>query len=93
MPRDVYCELFYHIVWHTKNNAPMLTPAVLPAAHDSLLRRAIKTPSAYVHAIGGIEDHVHLAVSLPPTVELSKWAGDLKGACAHEINHGPAGPG
>src|SRR5207249_121403 len=46
-----------------------------------------------VHAVGGIEDHVHMAVSLPPTIELAKWIGDIKGASSHEINHGPCGPG
>ena len=44
-----------------------------------------------VHAIGGIEDHLHMAVSLPPTVEIAKWIGELKGASAHTINHGPCG--
>ena len=32
-----------------------------------------------------------MAVSLPPTIEIAKWVGDIKGASAHHINHGPCG--
>jgi len=40
-----------------------------------------------VHAIGGVADHIHLAVTIPPTLNLSDWIGELKGASAHFINH------
>jgi putative transposase len=93
MPRNVYWELFYHFVWRTKDSEPMLSRSVEESTHKYLVHRALRTPSAIVHAVGGIEDHVHLAASLPPTVEIAKWIGDLKGASAHEINHGPCGAG
>lgn len=93
MPRNVYWELHYHFVWRTKDNAPTLTPAVEQLTHRFLVHRALQTPEAIVHATGGIEDHVHMAVSLPPTVQLAEWIGDLKGATSHHINHGPSGLG
>jgi len=93
MPRNVYWELFYHVIWRTKDSAPLLTVKVEPLTHKYLTHRALETPEAMVHAVGGIEDHVHMAVSLPPTVDIAKWIGDLKGATAHHINHGPCGLG
>ena len=93
MPRNVYWELYYHLVWRTKDSAPMLTSMVEPLTHKYLIHRALETPGTIVHAVGGIEDHTHMAVSLPPTVEIAKWIGDLKGACAHAINHGRCGLG
>ncbi len=93
MPRNVYWELYYHIVWRTKDSAAMLTPKVEPLTYKYLTHRALQTTEALVHAIGGIEDHIHMAVSLPPTVEIAKWVGDIKGECSHEINHGPCGAG
>lgn len=93
MPRNVYWELFYHLVWRTKDSAPLLTPTVEPLTHKYLLHRALQTTDAMVHTVGGIEDHIHMAVSLPPTVEIAKWVGDIKGASAHQINHGPCGLG
>ena len=38
-------------------------------------------------AIGGTDDHVHLAVTVPPTLLVSEWIGELKGASAHYVNH------
>ena len=34
-----------------------------------------------------------MAVSLPPTVQLSDWIGEVKGFASHAVNHGPCGPG
>jgi putative transposase len=39
-----------------------------------------------VHAVGGIEDHVHMAVSIPPTLLISEFVGQLKGRSSHEAN-------
>jgi REP element-mobilizing transposase RayT len=41
----------------------------------------------FVHEVGGIETHVHLAISVAPTVLVSELVGQLKGASAHEANH------
>lgn len=41
----------------------------------------------FVHAIGGTEDHMHLAVSIPPKVAPAKFIGDVKGNSSHYINH------
>lgn len=93
MPRNVYWEHYLHFVWRTKESMSALTPKVEPLVHKYLLHRALETHGTIVHAIGGIEDHIHMAISLPPTVEIAKWIGDLKGACTHHINHGPCGIG
>lgn len=87
MPRNVYHEIHLHVVWRTKDNAPVLVDAVENRLHHYLRNRAMRTPGVFVHAIGGMPDHVHLAVSVPPTLLLSEWIGQLKGAGAHYINH------
>ena len=86
MPRNVYWELFYHFVWRTKDSAPMVSAKVEPPPYRYLTHRALEIPEAMVHAVGGIEDHVHMAVSLPPTVTIATWVGDIKGASSHEMN-------
>lgn len=93
MPRNVYWEMYFHLIWRTKESMPLLTAKVEPLTHKYLIHRALQTPGVVVHEVGGIEDHVHMAVSLPPTLEPAKWIGDLKGASSHEINHGPCGLG
>src|SRR5262245_55491321 len=44
------------------------------------------TPGVYVHEVGGIATHVHLCLTVPPTLLLSDFIGQLKGASAHEAN-------
>jgi len=86
MSRNYYSEINLHIVWHTKTSSPLLTPTVEPLAHRHLKKRIIVTPGAFVHEIGGTETHVHLAVSVPPTLTPSQWIGELKGGSAHDVN-------
>jgi putative transposase len=47
--------------------------------------RVMSSPDHLFHAIGGTEDHVHLVVSVKPTVEIDRWIGQIKGASSHHI--------
>jgi putative transposase len=38
-----------------------------------------------VHAVGGVDDHVHLAVSIPPTVTVSDAVRRIKGASSRAL--------
>ena len=87
MPRNVYSEINLHLTWHTKHDAPVLVDTVESRAHRYLRHRALQTPGVVVHEIGGTADHVHVAVSVPPTVVIAEWIGELKGATSHHINH------
>jgi putative transposase len=40
-----------------------------------------------VFAVGGIGDHVHLVVSVPPSMALSDFVARVKGSSSHSINH------
>ena len=64
----------------------MLTPQVEPFTHRYLRQYLINTPGAFVHEIGGTENHVHLAVTIAPTILISELVGKLKGASSHEAN-------
>jgi len=87
MPRNVYHEIHLHLVWRTKHSDPVLVDAVEQRCHRYLLHRAIQSPEVLVHAVGGMPDHMHMAISAPPTLLISEWIGQLKGASAHYINH------
>ncbi len=39
------------------------------------------------HAVGGASTHIHIAATVAPAIEISKFIGDLKGASAHYLNH------
>ena len=87
MSRNIYHEINLHITWHTKNNSPVLVPEIETRLHHYLQHRVLETPGVLFHEIGGTQDHIHLAVSIPPTLPISDWVGKLKGASSHHINH------
>jgi putative transposase len=86
MGRNYYSEINLHLTWHAKNDLPLLTPQVEPLVHRYVKQRIINAPGAFVHEIGGTETHVHVAVSVPPTLLVSEFVGQLKGASSHDVN-------
>jgi putative transposase len=86
MPASVYSEINLHITFHTKGNLPLIKPEIEIKLYQFLKRKIIETPEVYFHAVGGIEDHVHFAVSVPPSLLISEWIGKLKGGSSYEIN-------
>lgn len=85
MSRRVYSEINLHITWHTKDNIRFIDDRIEPLLYKYLQNRIIETSGAYLHAIGGIGDHVHIGVSVKPTLGLDNWIGQLKGASSHEF--------
>jgi putative transposase len=86
MSRNYYSEINLHLTWHTKDSVPLLTARVEPIAHRLLRERLIRIEGVYVHEIGGTENHIHVAVSIAPTILISDLVGQLKGATSHEVN-------
>ena len=87
MPRNVYSEIFLHIVWHTKDGAPMLRDGFRDELYEFIRERCVGTEGVRCYAIGGTSNHLHLAVSVPPTLPIAEWIGRLKGASSHHVNH------
>ena len=87
MSRNYYSEIHLHVTWHTKGNLPLLAGKIETEVHHYLKGRCINTPGIFIHEIGGVDDHVHLCLTIPPTLLISDFIGQLKGASSHEINH------
>ena len=71
----------------------MLTAEIEPLIHRELRQKIVNWPGAFVREINGTETHVHLAVSVAPTITISEFIGQLKGASSHAVNErrGPQG--
>jgi putative transposase len=67
-----------HCVWSTKNRQPILTSDLRERLWPYLGGIA-KENKIKVLAIGGIADHVHMLLSLPPTLSVAKAIQLLKG--------------
>jgi len=80
-----YWKLFYHFIWGTKNRLPLIDSDFEPELYKVIAAKA-QASHGFVHAVGGIEDHVHLAVSIPPKIAPAKFIGDVKGNSSHFVN-------
>lgn len=76
MPHS-YAENVLHIVFSTKDREKLIPPQHRPKMW-SYLAGICKNLGLHVHAIGGMSDHVHLLVRLPPTTPLAKAVNSLK---------------
>jgi len=79
MSRNYYAEINPHIAWHTKASTALLIPKIEAATHHALRGKCINTSGVYIHAIGGIETHVHVCISIAATISICEFIGPLKG--------------
>ncbi len=86
MSGNYYSEINLHITWHTKESAPILVPKIEAVVHHSMRGKCLNTRGVYIHEIGGIETHIHMCISVTPSVAIADFIGQLKGASAHEVN-------
>lgn len=80
-----YWQLFYHIVWATKNRLPLLTPQAEPIIYG-FLRSKIIGLEATLFALDGVADHVHVVVAIPPSIAISKFVGQVKAVASTRFN-------
>src|SRR4029078_11577033 len=79
-------EIHLHLVWVTKYRKPVLSGAVGSRVRD--LIREICGASDVVIIKGHVaKDHVHLFVSIPPQVTISRLVQRLKGKTAYKMLH------
>jgi REP element-mobilizing transposase RayT len=65
----------------------MINEQIESRLYHFLTHKILETPGARLHAIGGIETHIHIATSLQPNILVSDWIGKLKGSSSYYINH------
>jgi REP element-mobilizing transposase RayT len=80
-----YWQLFYHLVWATKNRETLLTTEVEKSIYGYLLKKAIGL-EATVYAMNGYENHVHIVASIPPKISVSKFVGQVKAVASVKYN-------
>ena len=74
---STFTQIYYHIVFSTKNRQQVL----LPAHREPLFRYIwgiIKNHNGHVYRINGVEDHLHIFTSLHPTVCLADFVKAIK---------------
>ena len=83
-------RLFYHLVWSTKDRQPMITQEIEQKLYGYIIGKA-HALECITHAIGGIEDHIHIVASIPPKLSIAAYVQKIKGSSSHRVNHGMPG--
>jgi len=88
---STYTQIIYHIVFATKGRRRALDPA----RREELFRYlwgVVKNHDGHLYRVNGVEDHVHLLMSLHPSVALADFIKDLKIASSRWIKDGQVFP-
>jgi putative transposase len=76
MPQSLSLILI-HVIFSTKDRAPFLNPTIRPKLH-AYLATVARNLDCECFLIGGVEDHVHLALGLSRTLTVAKLVEQLK---------------
>jgi len=76
MPQTLSFNLV-HIIFSTKHRAPLINDDVSTALHAYLAGTARRL-DCECFRVGGVADHVHLAVKLAPTRTAAKFVSEIK---------------
>ncbi len=76
MPQSL-ANVLIHLVFSTKNREPLIDPKVEQELYSYLVG-ICRTVGACVLKVGGIEDHIHMLITLPRTVAICKLVEEVK---------------
>jgi REP element-mobilizing transposase RayT len=76
MPQSL-AHILVHLVFSTKGREPFLTPAIRPSIH-AYLAEVARNAGCECYRVGGVFDHVHLAITLPRTISTASLVETVK---------------
>ena len=82
-PHTVF-DLKYPLVWTTKYRKPILTGRIGLRVRD-LIREICRTENVQIIRGHVSKDHIHLFISMPPQISVSKIAQLIKGKTSRKI--------
>ena len=66
-----------HIIFSTKNRAPIIAPSLRPQLWN-YIHGICRSEKIFCHAVGGTADHLHLLVQIPGDTSLAKTVNVIK---------------
>jgi REP element-mobilizing transposase RayT len=87
-----YAKLIYHTIFSTKNRDPLDTPGLRENLYP-YIGGILRGQEGALEAIGGMTDHIHLAVRIKPDISLSEIVRLIKANSSKWINEQPNSAG
>ncbi|AUC59770.1 transposase [Cyanobacterium sp. HL-69] len=79
-----YWHLYYHIVWATKERMPLISTSIEERLYKYIIDKS-KALKCKIHIINGMPDHIHVIVSIPPTIIISEYVRKIKASSSNFI--------
>ena len=80
-----YTALYYHVIFSTKNREPWIAAEIEERVWSYLCAVAINHRMKAL-SVGGVDDHLHVMLSAPPTMSVSNAVKLIKGATSRWIH-------
>jgi REP element-mobilizing transposase RayT len=79
MERNGRSDILLHFVWSTRRRMPLISPEIEERLYACMLKEVRKVGCELL-AVGGMEDHVHLAVRMSTATSTADLARRVKGS-------------
>lgn len=80
--QNSHSRVYVHAIWSTYNRTPFLDKGIRPHLYNQMTDVVVNN-RGIIHAIGGIEDHVHILLEMPKDKALSDLIRDVKTTATH----------
>ncbi len=87
-----YTNLYYHIVFSTKNHVPFLDEPEMTRLFE-YIGGAVNNMKATLLLAGGTSDHVHIAARVHPEISVVRFVRDVKTNSSKWVHEALAGNG
>src|SRR5436305_14708063 len=81
----VFHQLYFHFAWATHSREPLIDRFWRPHLLE-IINEEVKTRGGWPIRHNAMPDHAHLLCRLPPTVLISEFIGQVKGATSFRVN-------
>jgi putative transposase len=68
-----------------KSRERLITPEAERVIFDGIRVKSAELECPIL-ALNGVEDHLHIALNIPPKVSVAEWAKKVKGTVSHDVN-------
>jgi putative transposase len=80
-----FVEAYFHLIWATKYRQAILNPSI-----EAIIFEAIRSKSkdlrSPIHGINAAHDHIHVAVTIAPSIAASDWVRQVKSVSSLHVN-------
>ena len=79
-----FWRTYYHLIWAIQNRQPLITSTREKELYGYIIGKADYL-GCIIHAIGGVEDHLHIVASIPPKLSIADFVKKIKGSSSYHF--------